>query len=163
MLNVYFCFFRQGPSALSLVFLSGGFLGELRITWDWSRQRARCANEIPLEALKHAVIRYNYVGNTLTCVLVVCAWCRSANRRWRDGWRESIFGKAEPKRFKNHREEIEREKRESVYVCIRSCRQTPLVWTVRSRCSTAAPVCVCKWVCVSYGEAWSDAKLLPSG
>lgn len=59
---------------------SGRILGALRDMCDSNRHRACSANELPLEALKHSVIRYNCVGNTLACVLAVYIWCRSGRR-----------------------------------------------------------------------------------
>ncbi len=59
---------------------SGRILGALRDMCDSNRHHACSANELPLEALKHSVIRYNCVGNTFGCVLAVSTWCRSGQR-----------------------------------------------------------------------------------
>lgn len=86
-LNDYFCFFRRVP----WLCLSSFFREDFRSAERYVRlkqTRACSANELPLEALKHSVIRYNCVGNTLGCVLAVCIWCwkggggRMERREW---------------------------------------------------------------------------------
>lgn len=50
--------------------------------------------------------------------------------------------------WREFKKEWMRENIVCVFVWVRemSCRQAPLVWTVRSRCRTAASVCVCVYV-----------------
>ncbi len=141
-LNDYFCVFRR-------VLSFGKILGALRDMCDSNRHHACSANELPLEALKHSVIRNNCIGNTFGCVLAVCTWCRSGQR-----------GKSRIEMERDWKGMTELTGKYQRCVCLRerereremSFRQTPPVWTVRSRCKTAAPVCVRVCVCVCVNE-----------
>ncbi len=134
---------------------SGRILGALRDMCDSNRHHACSANELPLEALKHSVIRYNCVGNTFGCVLAVSTWCRSGQRGKSRTEMERVWKRMTESTWKY-------QGCVCVCVCLRereremSCRQTPLVWTVKSRCRTAASVCVCvckwMWTCVNGRE-----------